>query len=252
MPARSIGRRGAILAGLAAASLGGCYPYMTAPAPLVQFEEQGDVFVAAGAAGLWAHLPVPDAYGLTVGFAANDDIALVASAHAAQDARQLGGEVALLGYRSKKLGRNSRKFSTFGGQLGFGGLNRVTTYDPAPRPYKEIITHTEISGYIASVGGQYNYSTDWKWLAVGTTWRGNFVYVGYSRHRLGDVETGRSQDMALILDSSFQVVFGPPVIRGGLMFGANAPIPFGTPPQGPAFIPMSTQTYLGLTASSRF
>src|SRR5690606_35319489 len=142
------------LAGLVVVGLGGCYPYLTAPAPLVQFEEAGDVFVAAGASGVWTHLPVPDIYGLTVGFAAHDDIAVVASAHAAQDARQLGGEVAVLGYRSGQVTRKATRFSTFGGQLGFGGLNRVTTDDPALRAYQENVTHTEISGYVASLGGQ--------------------------------------------------------------------------------------------------
>lgn len=44
-------RLGGILAGLVVVGLGGCYPYLTAPAPLVQFEEAGDVFVAAGASG---------------------------------------------------------------------------------------------------------------------------------------------------------------------------------------------------------
>ena len=66
------------------------------------------------------------------------------------------------------------------------------------------------------------------------------------------METGHGQDMAVILDSSFHVEFGPPVIRAGLLFGANAPIPFGIPPDGPVFAPMSAQTYLGITASSRF
>ncbi len=250
-PVRAI-RATSWLALASMAALAGCFPYLTPPAPLLQFQEAGDVFVSAGASGVWTHLPVPDAYGATAGFALNDDIALVGSGHMAQDARQLGGEVAVLGYRSQQISRKARRFSTFGGQVGFGGLNRVTTDDPALADYQANVTHTEMSGWVGSIGGQYAYGTDWKWVAVGTTWRGNFVYIDYSRYRYGGVETSRSQEMAVIFDSSFHVEFGPPVIRAGLMFGANAPIPFGIPPEGPVFAPMSAQTYLGLTASSRF
>lgn len=231
---------------LACSLAAGCYPYFSVPTPFLDFEEKGDVVLDASGRGVWFNLPVPDAWTLAGGYAFSDEWAVVGQGVLAQGTDQFGAEAGIVHFDTG----GGRLKTAIGGQVGVGRLNDVSPGNNYPGGETNDTIYL-FSGTTVNLGAQYSYGYDWKWGAVGNTWRANVLAVMYNKYRMGGAPQDHPADAALVFDTMVFAYLGPPVLRIGIQIGSSAAVPFGLP-EGPILYPFSGSTWMGLAAHSRF